>query len=166
MTYIIALICSALLLAADQLSKYYFLTNYVQYQSEPVINGILNFTYHQNTGGAFGIFKDQQWLLLAITSIMFLVLIYMLIKKKFRAPLLNFSVCLILAGGFGNMIDRIFRGFVVDFIDLQFVHFAIFNIADICVVVGAGLIILYFILDIVKDYRSGKRKPAKSETDA
>ena len=79
----------------------------------------------------------------------------MLIKEGFKNKLLFFSVCLILSGGIGNMIDRIFRnGNVVDFIHLHFMpEFPVFNIADCAVCIGAGLLLLYFIIDMIKDYK-------------
>ncbi|HHW46788.1 MAG TPA: signal peptidase II [Clostridiales bacterium] len=157
MTYALAIISALILLFADQLSKYYISSNFYYGQSEPIIDGVVNFTYIHNRGAAFGILQDQQWLFLSLTAIILVLCLGMLIKKTFNSRMMFWALTLIITGGLGNLIDRIFRGGnVVDFIDLQFVKFAIFNIADCCVVVGASLVVLYFIIDTFKDYTKGK----------
>lgn len=156
MAYIIGIICSVLLLIIDQVSKYLVTTHFDVYDSRPLIEGILNLTYIHNTGAAFGIFRNQRWIFMSITTIIIVICIGMLIKKTFRSPLMHWAILLVLSGGIGNMIDRIFRGYVVDFFDVQFIDFAIFNVADCCVVAGAALILLYFIIDTIRDYKHGK----------
>lgn len=156
MAYIIGIICSVLLLIIDQVSKYLVTTHFNVYDSRPLIEGILNLTYIHNTGAAFGIFRNQRWIFMSITTIIIVICIGMLIKKTFRSPLMHWAILLVLSGGIGNMIDRIFRGYVVDFFDVQFIDFAIFNVADCCVVAGAALILLYFIIDTIRDYKHGK----------
>ena len=156
MTYIIATIVGALVIVVDQLTKYLVMTGFKLGESQTVIKGVINFTYINNGGAAFGILQNKTWILLAVTF-------FMLIKKTYRTPLMYWAVVLILAGGIGNMIDRLFRkGQVVDFIEAVFVDFPVFNVADISVCVGAGLIFLYFITDLVRDIR---RKPQSIDAD-
>lgn len=163
MTYIIATIVGALVIVVDQLTKYLVMTGFKLGESQTVIKGVINFTYINNGGAAFGILQNKTWILLAVTFFMLIICVGMLIKKTYRTPLMYWAVVLILAGGIGNMIDRLFRkGQVVDFIEAAFVDFPVFNVADISVCVGAGLIFLYFITDLVRDIR---RKPQSIDAD-
>lgn len=158
MMYIIAAAVAALIIAADQITKYYVVHNFVMGAgSTPFIKGLINFTYVENEGGAWGIMQDHTWMLIGFTIIMMIICLALLIKNGFKSKLLFMSVTLVLSGGIGNLIDRISRGSVVDFIQFDFWRsFPIFNIADIAVCVGAGLLLLYFVLDMVKDYRAKK----------
>ena len=155
MLYLLAGIISLLFLVADQLTKWYIASNFTLTQTKPFIEGLIDFTYVHNKGGAWGLMEGHTWILLSLTFFIMIVCIALLIKEGFKNKLLFFSVCLILSGGIGNMIDRIFRnGNVVDFIHLHFMpEFPVFNIADFAVCIGAGLLLLYFIIDMIKDYK-------------
>ena len=164
MTYIIATICGVLCLVLDQVTKYLVSSNMVYGESFPIIKGLFNLTYINNGGAAFGMLQGKTWLLLSLTFFMMLICIGMIIKKTYRTPLIYWSVMFILAGGIGNMIDRVFRGGqVVDFIETAFIDFPVFNVADISVCVGAGLMFLYFLIDIMKSLR--KNKPTTENFD-
>ena len=148
MSYILALVVAVLWLAADQLSKFYVVANFELGETKPAIDRIFDFTYIHNKGGAWGLLDGHTWLLLALTVLAMLVCIAMVAKSGTKNKLLFWSISLILSGGIGNMIDRIFRGGnVVDFIRLQFIEFPIFNVADCAVCIGAALLIIYFIID-------------------
>ncbi len=147
MSYIIALVLGALLLGADQFSKYYVATEFFETEARPAIEGFFEWNYVKNRGAAWGMLDGHTWLLLAFTAVAMLVCIALLVKSGKKNKLLFWSITLILSGGLGNMIDRIFRGFVVDFIHLQFINFPVFNIADCVIVVGAALLMLNFLLD-------------------
>ena len=155
MLYLLAGIISLLFLVADQLTKWYIASNFTLTQTKPFIEGLIDFTYVHNKGGAWGLMEGHTWILLSLTFFIMIVCIALLIKEGFKNKLLFFSVCLILSGGIGNMIDRIFRnGNVVDFIHLHFMpEFPVFNIADCAVCIGAGMLLLYFIIDMIKDYK-------------
>lgn len=160
MTYILAIVCSVVVLLADQITKFFVASNYSQLSNSfPLIKNIINFTYVENGGAAFGIFHNKKWLILAITIVIMIVCVGLLVKKAFNSKIMFWALCLVLSGGVGNMIDRIFRGgYVIDFIQFDFFKaFPVFNIADIAVSVGAGLIVLYFILDTIKEMRNNKR---------
>ena len=153
MLYLLAGVVSVLFLAADQLSKWYIASNFALTESKPFIEGLIDFTYVNNKGGAWGLMEGHTWILLSLTFFIMIICVALLIKEGLKNKLLFFSVSLILSGGIGNMIDRIFRdGNVVDFIHLHFMPtFPVFNIADCAVCIGATLLLLHFIIDMIKD---------------
>lgn len=155
MLYLFAGIVSVLVLVADQISKWYILNNFAEHTTHSFINGIIDITHTKNGGAAWGILEGYTWVLLSLTFFIMIICVAMIIKEGFKSKLLFFSVCLILSGGIGNMIDRIFRGgYVVDFIHLHFMpEFPIFNIADCAVCIGAGMLILYFVIGMINDYK-------------
>ncbi|MBP3390266.1 MAG: signal peptidase II [Clostridia bacterium] len=152
MSLILAILTAAFFLAADQITKYIVITNMELGQSIDFIDGLLDFTYIHNNGGAWGIFGGSRWFLIGFTAVIMLVLLILLIKNGKKNTLFLWAGSLILSGGIGNLIDRIFRdGKVIDFLHATFINFPIFNVADCAVVIGAGLLILYFILDMKND---------------
>lgn len=155
MLYILAGIISVLFLVADQISKWYIASNFTLTETKPFIDGLIDFTYVHNKGGAWGLMEGHTWVLLSLTMFIMIICVALLIKEGFKNKLLFFSVCLILSGGIGNMIDRLFRdGNVVDFIHLHFMPtFPVFNIADCAVCIGAALLFLHFIIDMIQDYK-------------
>lgn len=149
LTYILAVASSVILLAADQVTKLMVANNFVLGEERDFISGLINLLYVHNNGGAWGVLGGYTWILLAVTAVIMLICITMLVKAGGKNPFLFWSVCLILSGGLGNMIDRIFRGGnVVDFLQFAFwPSFPVFNVADCAIVVGSGLLIIYFIID-------------------
>ncbi len=152
------LIVSALLLVLDQAAKLLIKMNFDLYDTTALIPGVLHISYIPNTGVAFGLFKDQRWVFIVLTAALLLAGVILLVRKVIASKMLIWAACLIIAGGLGNLLDRIIVGFVTDFIDFRFINFYVFNIADCCVVVGAGLVILHFALDIRKEYKENKAK--------
>lgn len=118
---------------------------YLQGDSFPIIKDILHFTYVENTGAAFGIFKGGRVFFVITTVVILAVVIFLLIKWKPQQTLVKMSAALVMAGAVGNLIDRIYHGFVVDFIDFRVINYPVFNIADCCVVVGAILFAVWVI---------------------
>ena len=110
-----------------------------------VIPKLLNFCYVENTGAAFGILKDHRWIFMTLSILLISFVFIFLIKSRIKHVLFILSTSFILGGGIGNMIDRVFVGYVVDFIKVTFIDFPVFNIADSAVVVGAILLAVYFI---------------------
>lgn len=148
---------AAALVAVDQLVKYLVLQNIPLGGHVPFIPHLVELTYVQNTGAAFALFEEHTWLLALVSLAMSVVLVVALWKGFFRHPLGRLTLTLLLAGAVGNLIDRAFRGFVVDMFNLLFMNFAVFNVADICVVVGgisAGLYYL-FLADKLEPGRKG-----------
>lgn len=167
LSYILALVCGGGLLFFDQYTKNYIATNYTLAESHVFLKGFLDITYIHNTGGAWGLLSGHTWILLSVTTITMLICIALLLKVGIRNKLMFWAITLVMFGGIGNMIDRVFRGGkVVDFLHFSFwPQFPVFNIADCGVVIGAGLIVLYFVLDIVRDYKTKAKNQLLSETD-
>ena len=141
------LILSVVLIVVDQLIKSWAFVDLQAIGTIPLIQDVLHLTYSENRGAAFSILYGKTELLMIVNSLLILFLLYLLISKKLTHPLAVFSTTLIISGGIGNMIDRVIRegSFVVDYIDFRLINFAIFNFADICVVGGVGLMMLYTI---------------------
>lgn len=134
-----------LLVAADQLVKYLVLTHIPLGGSVPFIPYVMDLTYVQNTGAAFSMLSDHTWLLTLCSVVMSVILAVAVWKKFFSHPLGRTALTLVLAGAIGNLIDRAMRGFVVDMFHTLFMEFAVFNVADICVVVGGIAAGMYYV---------------------
>ena len=111
----------------------------------PFLPHILQLTYVQNTGAAFSLFSQHTWLLTLISAVMSVVLGVAVWKKFFAHPFGRCALTLVLAGAVGNLIDRALQGYVVDMFNVLFMDFAIFNVADICVVVGGIAACVYYV---------------------
>ena len=142
MTTAITLIVIAALAGLDQLIKFLVLTNIKPQNAVPVIDGIIRFRYVENTGAAFSMLSDNTWILSIVTGVLIIGIIVYLILGKSSSKLETVSLVMIASGGIGNLIDRIFRGFVVDFIEYLFMDWGVFNFADILVTVGAVLLVI------------------------
>ncbi len=135
----------AALVGLDQLFKWLAVTYLKDELPFVLIDNVLEFKYLENRGAAFGILENCRWLVLTVTSIALVLLLALLLSGKFRRyKLMNISGILIVAGGIGNMIDRIAYGYVVDFIYVKWINFPIFNFADCCVVIGAVMLLVFF----------------------
>ena len=151
----------------DQITKFLVSTFMTLGDSIPLINGFLHITYTTNDGAAFGMMDDQRWIFIVISSVTILGLTVYLYLGHAANKLYGTSIAMIVSGGIGNMIDRLGFGFyvneggmgeVVDFIDFCGIWDAIFNGADSFVCVGAGILILAMVLDIIKEAKEKKAK--------
>ncbi len=140
------LLISIFIIAADQLVKFAVSANMKIGQTVFSVFNLFDITYVQNKGAAFSMLSGKLSLLSFISVIFCAAVIVYWIRKKPTHPLLCTSLSLLFAGAFGNGIDRIFRGFVVDYISVAFINFPVFNIADIGITAGAVLLIIYVIL--------------------
>ena len=129
----------------DQVVKYLVLTYIPLGGHVPFLPYVVELTYVQNTGAAFSLFEEHTWLLALVSLVMSVVLAVALWKNFFHHPLGKVTLTLLLAGAVGNLIDRVVRGFVVDMFKVLFMHFAVFNVADICVVVGGIAAAIYYL---------------------
>ena len=155
-------ILTVVLIAIDQLVKYLVLQNIALGEHVPFIPYILDLTYVQNTGAAFSMLNQHTWLLTVVSLVMSAVLAVAIWKNFFRHPLGKVTLTLLLGGAIGNLIDRAFRGFVVDMFNVLFMEFAVFNVADICVVVGTVLGSIYY-LWLYEKYDAPKTAQPKEE---
>lgn len=157
-SYVLAAVVGIAVLGIDQYTKLCVAKNFSLYETRDFLPGLVDFTYIHNTGGAWGMLSGHTWLLVCVTFAVMLVCIAVLIKYARQSKLMLWAITLVLSGGIGNMIDRIFRdGNVIDFLHFEFMpSFPVFNIADCSIVIGAGLLILYFVIGIINDMRTGK----------
>ena len=147
MTYILMAVFAALLVAADQISKFLVVQNISLWERVEVLPGIVGLTYVQNDGAAFSILEGQQWLFAIIFAVFTVAVIWEFWKKSLSFTTFErFCIAAIWAGGLGNMIDRLRLGFVIDMIKTEFIQFPIFNVADIFITCGCIILILHLVL--------------------
>ena len=166
LTEVFALIAAAFLVIADQVTKSVIADSFYLYETVTVIPRVLKFTYIQNKGAVFGILEDHPWVFNTATIICVVVALVLLVTGRIKKKMYIWATCLIIAGGIGNMIDRLSLKYVVDFIEVKFIYFPyIFNIADCCVVIGCSLIALQLIIEIVNEKKEKKKAEISSLTD-
>lgn len=140
MKYLIIILLGLIL---DRFTKAYAIKNFIE---RPYEGTIFNFTYLENRGAAFGILQDSRIFFIILTiAIVGFLLFYFLKNYKTNPTFLNIALSFIISGALGNFYDRLFNGYVVDFIEFAFVRFPVFNVADIFVTVGSALLIIYLI---------------------
>lgn len=150
---------SIILVGLDQLVKWWVRGNIPLGTSLPFLPYLLDLTYTQNTGAAFSSFSGMTWLLTLVSLGASVVVAVLLAKSYFPGFWGKLSLSLILAGAVGNLIDRAFLGFVTDMFETTFMDFAVFNVADICVVVGGFLMVFYVLFLWDKDKEAGHDAP-------
>ena len=160
MFQLISTIIAVVLVAIDQVIKNWAAETLTKGEIS-VIEDVLYLKYAENTGVAFSMFSDNRWVLIGVTSIMLVAVLAFFLSGKVTEKLEIFSLSLLLSGGVGNLIDRISLGYVIDYIDVRIINFAIFNFADICICVGAFLlcVAVYF-----SDKKEKEEKLAKENT--
>ena len=149
---IMPIIAVVVLILLDQGTKLWALASLKPIHNMTLVEGFMDLTFVENRGVAFGMFSGQRWFILLLTGIIAVGLIWFYVtmpKKKEYFPL-RVSLVLVLSGAIGNIIDRLFRGYVVDFFEFTFFEWPVFNVADIYVVVGVILLALMIIF-VVKD---------------
>lgn len=150
----------------DQLTKW-LVVNCLNLQKPFVIwEGVLRFSYVENTGAAFGSFSEQRWVFMVISTVAIAGLLIYLWRWPPDSKLACVAISMIAGGGLGNMVDRIFLGYVVDFID--FCLFPeiwpwVFNVADAFVCVGGAILFVWCIVSMVAEAKA-KKQPSKAET--
>lgn len=167
---ILSLVLMVVLTVADQLIKWAITSNFEPGEAMTIIPGLLEFRYIRNSGAAFGMLQDNSLFFAAVTIIMSLVIIVMMIRYKNHNFLTLAAGTMIVAGGLGNLIDRVVLHYVVDFIHVMFFDY-IFNFADCLVVVGTALFAIHvlFFMDKkkAKHYSDENKLPeSKDELDA
>ncbi len=155
----VSLIVGAVLVVIDQVIKY-FVSAYLQpIGSVNVIDSLFSLTYVENKGVAFGMFSGMHWLFIALTSVLLAIIIFYMFKKRPKGRFFYICAALIIGGGVGNLIDRIFYGYVIDYISLSFFP-PVCNFADYCITTGTILLVIYllFLSDILDSSKKAKIK--------
>ena len=151
----------------DQLLKWWVTSHLEVGQSAPLLPGVVQLTRLHNTGAAWSSFSGKTGLLAAVTVVLLAAVVYLVAKKIVRHPLGICACCLILSGGIGNIIDRLRLGYVVDMLHFQFwPSYPTFNVADVCIVSGAILGAIYYVLLYEKHDRrktDGASDPANGQ---
>lgn len=158
MLYLLLGLFSALIVGLDQLTKYLTVTYIPLWERRSFLPGVLGLTYTQNTGAAFSVLQGQGWLFYLIFAL-FCVFLLWAIRKKLL-PFTKFELwCLaaIFGGGLGNLLDRAFRGYVVDMLETEFMTFPIFNVAD-CFITCGTILLLVHILFLNKEFLKSEKK--------
>ena len=143
MWYLLAI---AACIAADQAVKLYVVSHLALYESAPLLPGVVELLYIQNTGGGFSILAGHTWLLTILTAALMAGVAALMVKRVFPHPLAMWSMAAILGGGLGNLIDRVRLGYVVDMFNFQFMSYPVFNLADVLVVGGTIGFAAYYVL--------------------
>lgn len=144
-------ILTAALVALDQLVKYLVRSHIPLGGNVPFLPFILDLTYVQNTGAAFSLLRQHTWLLTLTSALVVLAMCALIVKGFFKNALGRWAAALVLAGGMGNLIDRVLFGFVTDMLKTVFMDFPVFNVADCCITLGVPLLFLYVWFYVGKD---------------
>ena len=137
MQFLFYCLLAALIVAADQWTKYLVVENIPLYAYAKAIPGLFHFTYVQNTGAAFSALEGMQWLFVLIFAVLTMAILWEYFKKPMAfSPFERWCIAAIYGGGLGNMIDRVRLGYVVDMIATEFIEFPVFNVADCFITCG------------------------------
>lgn len=150
---------AGLIVLTDQLVKLWVVGNIALFTDIPAIPGLFHLTYVQNTGAAFSAFEGAQWLFAVIFVVLTLVLIWEFPKKRLPFTTLErWCIAAIYGGGLGNMIDRLRLGYVVDMIEVDFIRFPVFNVADCFITCGCILLLIHLVFFNKEFWKDEKKK--------
>ena len=155
----ISLINGAVLVIIDQIIKYFGSVYLHPVGSVSVIDNLFSLTYVENKGVAFGMFSDMRWVFVALTSVLLAIIIFYMFKKRPKGKFFYVCAALIIGGGIGNLIDRIFYGYVIDYLSLSFFP-PVCNFADYCITAGTIMLVIYllFFSDVLDSSKKAKIK--------
>ncbi len=139
-------VIGAVVLLIDVLTKLWAKMCLAEIVTIPVIEDIFHLTYVENRGAAFGVFQGQRIFFILVAIAVAVLVVYIAARYKNKPWMLNLGLSFLSSGALGNTIDRIWRGYVVDFFDFRLIDFPVFNVADIFVCLGAGLLAVFFVL--------------------
>lgn len=158
MFQVISLAVIAVLILIDHLTKYLAVMTVKVNGPKEFLFGLFQFRYVENTGAAFSSFSNQTGLLTVITVIVLVLCLILLLSRKLKPMFLNICLMIVIAGGAGNAIDRIINGYVVDFIEPLFINFAVFNFADCCITVGAVMLVIFELYELISERKKKAEK--------
>lgn len=164
MIQLVSILAAAALVGVDQVIKAWASAALQPVGAMPFLPSVLELRFVLNDGMAFSMLSGKQTLLIAVTSAMLLGVLWHLMLHKMTL-LERISWILVLGGGVGNLVDRVLNGVVVDYINVLFMNFAVFNFADICVCVGVGLLVLSVLLDTAKEKKLEKQPEENNGTN-
>ena len=158
MAFLYYALFAAAVVAVDQITKFLTVANIALYEGVPFIPGLLQLTYVRNTGAAFSSFEGQQWLF----ALVFAVFTGMIVYEYFKKPMPftqveRWCIAAVYAGGLGNIIDRVRLGYVVDMVEVDFMNFAVFNLADCFICVGAVCLMISLVFFNKKFWKEEKK---------
>lgn len=156
MAKIISVVAIAVLTAVDQIIKFFVERDLQPVSQKAFIDDFIGWQYVRNTGAAFGSFSNNTALLSVFTGIVILAGFVLLLVGKIESKFCQVCAVMIISGGLGNLIDRVMLGYVIDYIEVQFMNFAVFNFADILVTCGSFMLMGYIIYDIFREKKQGK----------
>ena len=159
---ILTIIVILAVIAADIATKYAAALNLAEGEAVTAIPHVAELSYVENRGAAFGMLADHRWVFLVFSSLAIVGIVAYLFVRRPKSPLMRVALALVVGGGIGNMIERLAHGYVTDFINFTFVDFYVFNVADACVTVGCGLLIIWMIADTVREARAKKLASANA----
>ena len=166
---LVLLILIALIVCADQLTKWLAVVYLGSGEITYVIPGVFRFVFVKNDGAAFGMLDDHRWVFMILSTVAIIGLLIFLWRKPPKSRLCKIAIAFLIGGGIGNMIDRVLLGYVIDFLD--FCAFPslwkwVFNVADAFVTVGTGMIMFYLIREIILEMREEKKRRSEAVSDA
>lgn len=156
MIQIVTILLIASLVGIDQLIKFLVVNQLQPIGEKMLIPGFIQLHYVENDGAMMGLMQGKTTFMIIAAAAVLIILFALIFSKKIKFGFLYICLVMVVSGGIGNIIDRIFRGFVVDYIEVLFVDFYVFNFADCLVTVSAFLIIGYEIYDLIKDSKRKK----------
>lgn len=145
--YLGAVLLAAVLVFLDQFTKHLAVIHLKGKEAFVLIQGVFEFSYLENRGAAFGIFENMQWLFILATLVILAVALIIFIKLPKTShflPLL-ITMAVVVAGAIGNLADRILHGYVIDFLYFSLIDFPIFNVADVYIVMGCLLFVIFYV---------------------
>lgn len=148
----IMIVSTVVLIGIDQITKIWATSALANGRVISVIDGVFEFAFAKNTGVAFSMLEGKRWIFIPVTILIGVAILTMMLRSPLRRyRLFNITCVLILSGAIGNLIDRMVYGYVVDFLHATFIDFPIFNFADCCVVIGAGLLFVFALFVMKED---------------
>ena len=153
----------------DQITKWLAVIFLKGSASVVVIKNVFRFTYLENRGAAFGMLSEHRWVFLIISTVAIAAIIFYMLKFKPKSKLEIVAIAFLAGGGIGNMIDRIALGYVIDFIDFYAfpeIWSYVFNVADSFVCIGAGMLVLYLVQELIKESKAIKEAKKAESNDS
>ena len=146
MQYLYMFLFAAGIVAVDQYTKFLTVANIPLHGHVDFLPGVVGFTYVRNTGAAFSMLQGQRWLFVVV----FVILTVLIVLEYFKSPMPftkfeRWCIAAVYGGGLGNVIDRVFRGYVVDMLETKFMDFPVFNVADCFITCGCILLLVHII---------------------